>query len=85
MIFLLHTETYELLLDYPKIGGENIKDFAKKAIRNLLRSNMDVHSRRLISAFPVDGIKCIEKCNNIVQTWLLMEKADMTGFSAGNT
>ena len=33
----------------------------KKAIRNLLNANIDVHSRRLISKFPKDGIKCIEK------------------------
>ena len=28
---------------------------------NLLHANIDVHSRRLISEFPIDGIKCIEK------------------------
>ena len=29
MIFSQYTETCEVLLDYPKIGGDNIKDFAK--------------------------------------------------------
>ena len=38
-----------------------IEDYAKKDIRNLLHDNIDVHSRRLITEFPKDGIKCIEK------------------------
>ena len=50
MTFSQYTETCEVLLDYPKIGGDDIiKDFAKKAIRNLLHANIDVHSRRLIA------------------------------------
>ena len=39
------------------------------AIKNLLRANSCVHSRRLISELPDDGIKCMEKlqshCANI--------------------
>ena len=46
------------------------KIMQKKSIRNLLHENTDVHSRRLISEFPKDGIKCIEKlqshCANII-------------------
>ena len=62
MIFSQYTETCEVLLDYPKIGGDYIiEDYAKKAIGNILHSNIDVHSRRLIAEFPRDGIKCIEK------------------------
>ena len=62
MIFSQYTETCEVILDYPKMGGEGIKDFSKKkAIRNILHANIDVHSWRLISEFPADGIKCIEK------------------------
>ena len=61
MIFLQYKETCELLLDYLKIGREVIKYCVKKAIRNLLHANIDVHSRRLISEFPVDGVKCISK------------------------
>ena len=68
MIFYQYEETYEVLLDYPKIGGDNIKEFAKNNIRNILHANIDVHSRRLISEFSVDGINCIEKCNHIVPT-----------------
>ena len=41
--------------------GENVKDYAKQAIRKLLHANSDVHSRRLIAEFPKDGIKCLEK------------------------
>ena len=62
MIFSQYTETCEVLLvDYPKIGGDDIEDYAKKAIRNLLHANIDVHSRRLIAELPKDEIKCIEK------------------------
>ena len=61
MIFSQYTENCEVLLDYPKIGGEDIEYFEKRAIRNILHANIDVHSRRLIAEFPVDGIKCIEK------------------------
>ena len=69
MIFSQYKETCEVILDYTKIGGGNIKEFAKKAIRNILHANIDVHSRRLIAEFPVDGIKFIEKlqshCSNM--------------------
>ena len=41
--------------------GENVKDYAKQAIRKLLHDNSDVHRRILISEFPKDGIKCLEK------------------------
>ena len=62
MIFSQYRETCEVLLDYPKIGGDDIiEDFSKKAIRNILHANIDVHSRRLIAELPRDGIKCIEK------------------------
>ena len=62
MIFSKYKETCEVLLDYPKIGGDDIiEDYAKKDIRNILHANIDVHSRRLIAEFPKYGIKCIEK------------------------
>ena len=41
MIFSQCRETCEVLLDYPKIGGDNfIEDYEKKAIRNLLHTNI---------------------------------------------
>ena len=49
MIFSQYRETCEVLLDYPKIGAGNVKDYAKQGIRNLLHANSDVHSRRLIA------------------------------------
>ena len=62
MIFSQCRETCEVLLYYPKIGGDDvIEDYSKNAIRNLLRANIDVHSTRLIAEFSKDGIKCIEK------------------------
>ena len=72
MIFSQYTETFEILLDYPKIGGDDIEDYTKKFIRNILHENIDVHIIRLISEFPMDGIKCIEKlqshCANMTFT-----------------
>ena len=70
MIFSQYRETCEVLLNYPKIGGDDvIEGYAKKAIRKLLHANIDVHSRRLIAGFPKDGIKFIEKlqshCENM--------------------
>ena len=50
-----------MLRDYPNMEGENVKDYAKMAIRNLLHANSCVHRRILIAEFPEDGIKCIEK------------------------
>ena len=41
MIFSHYRETCEVLLDYPKLGGDAvIEDYAKKAIRNLLYANI---------------------------------------------
>ena len=61
MIFSQYTETCEVILDFPKIGGDGIEDYAKKAIRDIFHAIFDVHSRILIAEFPMDGIKCIEK------------------------
>ena len=53
MILSQYRKTCEVLLDYRKIGGDDvIEDYAKKAIRNLLHANIYVHSRRLIAEFP---------------------------------
>ena len=46
---------------YPKIRGDDIEDYIKKAIRNILHENIDVHRKTLIAEFPIDEIKCIEK------------------------
>ena len=59
MIFSQYRETCEFLLDYPKIGGDNVKDYETQAIRKILHANSDVHSRILIAEFPKDGIKCL--------------------------
>ena len=67
MIFSQYTETCEVLLDYPKKGGDDIiEDYAEKSISNLFHANIDVPSRRLIVEFPKNGINCIENCNHIV-------------------
>ena len=61
MIFSQYTETCEVVIDYPKTGGDGIEDYSNKAIRNILHANIDVYSRRLIDALPMDGIMCIKK------------------------
>ena len=60
MIFAQYTETCEVIIEYTKIGGGDIEDYTKKAIRNIFHANIDLHSRRLIGEFPMDGIRCIE-------------------------
>ena len=61
MMFSQYEETCEVLLEYPKIGGENITEFAKKGIRNIFYAKINVHSMRSIDEFPGYGIKFIEK------------------------
>ena len=56
-IFSQYTEICEVIIDYPKIGGDDIEDYSKKAIGNILYADIDVHSRRLIAEFAKDGIK----------------------------
>ena len=76
MIFSKYTETCEVLLDYPKIGGDDdIEDYAKDAIRNILHANIDVYSRRLIDEFPKDGIKCIEKLQSHCANMTVSDKS----------
>ena len=62
MIFSQYSETCEVLLDTPKIGGDGIiEDYEKNDITKLLHANIDVHIRILIAEPPKDRIKCIEK------------------------
>ena len=61
MIFSQYRETCEVLIDYPKKVGDDVKDYAKQAIINLLHANIDIYIRRLIADLLKDGIKCIEK------------------------
>ena len=95
MIFSQYTETCEVLLDYPKIWGDDvIEGYAKKAIRNLLHANIDSHSRRLIAEFPKYGIKRIEKlqshCANMAfadksrYDWTFQQVTHKVGESAIN-
>ena len=76
MIFSQYIETCEVLLDYPKIGGDDIiEDCIKKAIRKVLHSNIDVHIRRLISELPKYGIKCIEKLQSYCANMTFADKS----------
>ena len=76
MIFSQYRETCQVLLDYPKIGGDDfIEYYTKKDIRNLLHANIDVHSRRLIADFPKYGIKCIEKLQSHCANMTFVDKS----------
>ena len=61
MIFSQYRETCEVILDYPKIGGDDLIEDYLKIYQKPFATNIDVHGRRLISEFPKYGIKCIEK------------------------
>ena len=74
MIFSQYTETCEVIIDYLKIGGDDIEDYAKKAMRNLLHANIDLHSRRFIAEFPIDGMKCIEKLKSNCENMTVSDK-----------
>ena len=41
MIFSQYTETCEVIIDYPKIGGDNMEDYSRNPIRNILHANID--------------------------------------------
>ena len=75
MIFSQCKETCEVFTDYPTIGGEYIKYYFKKAIRNLLHANIDVHSRRVIAKFPVDGVNFISKIQSHCANTFFSEKS----------
>ena len=75
MIFSQYIGTFEVLKEYPKIGGENVKDFAKLAVRNLLHANSDVHSSILIADFPEDVIKCLEKLQSHCANMTFVDKS----------
>ena len=75
MIFSQYTETCEVITDYPKIGGDDIEDYAKKAIRNLLYANIDVNRRRFIAEFLMDGINCIEKFQSHCENMTFADKS----------
>ena len=79
MIFSQYIETCEAIIDYLKIGGDDIEYYAKKSIGNLLHANIDVHSRRLNAEFPMDEIKCIEKLQSNCASMTFADKVDMKG------
>ena len=80
MILSQYKETCEVLLDYSKIGGENMKDFVKKSINNLLHANIDVNSRRLIAELPGDVVKCIAKLQSYCANMNFSDKSRYDNF-----
>ena len=75
IIFLQYTENCEVIIYHPKIGGDDIEDYLKKEIRNLLHANIDVHSIILIAQFPMDEIKFIEKLQSHCANMTFSEKS----------
>ena len=74
MVFSQYKETCEVLIYYPKIVGWGIKDVFKY-IRNLLHTNIDVHSRRLIDEFLGYGVKYISKLQSRCANMTLADKS----------
>ena len=81
MICLQYKEHCEVLLDYTKRGGYDIKDCSKKAIRNLLHASIDVHSIRLISEFPGYVVKYISKIESHCAIMNFAERVYFEDFS----
>ena len=77
MLFSQYKETCEVILYYPRIGGGNIEESAKKTSGNIFHTNIYVQSRRLIAEFPGDGIKCIEKLQSNCDNMTFSEKVGM--------
>ena len=76
IIFSQYRETCEVLLDYAKIGGDDvIDDDLKNDIRNILYANIDVLNRKFVSEFSKDGIKCIEKLQSHCANMTFAEKS----------
>ena len=85
MIFSQYKKTCVVLLDYPTIGGEDIKDYVKKEIMNIIHANIYVCSRRLIDGLPGYGLNFISKPQSHCANMAFAEKVDMIGFSTGHT
>ena len=79
MVFSQYTETCEVIIEYLKIGGYDIEDYANNSVTNILPANSDIHRRRLIYEFPMDGIKCIKKLASNDANMNFLTKVDMTG------
>ena len=82
MIFYQYKETSEILPDNPKNRRGGYYRVFKKAIGNLLHANIDVHSRRLISEFPGDGVKCISKLQSHCANMAFSEKVGIIEVSS---
>ena len=80
MEFSQYTETCEVLLDYPKIGGDDIiEDYEKKAIRNILHENLMYTVEEWLLNSQNMGSNVLRNYNHIVQTLLFLIKVYMTG------
>ena len=80
IIISQYKEICELLLDYPKTGWDHIRYFVRKAIRNILHDNIDIHIRILITDLPGDGVKCIAKLQSHCTNMTFLTKVGMSVF-----
>ena len=68
MIFLDYIETCGLLLDYPRVGAENIKDFRKKSL-GISCMQILMYTEEDYFLFPIRWNKVhLKNLNYIVQT-----------------
>ena len=77
IIFSRYIETFEVLLDHPKIGGDNVKYYAKmKSETFWMPIVMHIAEDWLMISQKME-LNVLKNCNNIVQTWLLHIKVGM--------
>ena len=81
MIFSQYKETCEVLLDYQKIGGENIKDFVKNPLGMFFMPTLIYISEGwLLNSQEIEW-NTLQNLSHIVPTWIFMTKVGITEFS----
>ena len=63
----------------PTMGEWDIKYYVKKEGRNLSHANIDVNSRKLITEFLVDGVKCTSNIQNYCSNMNFSENSRYDG------
>ena len=74
MIFSQYRETCEVLLYYPKIGGDDVIDDYEKRLSGTFFM-LKLMYIALIAEFPKYGIKCIEKLQSHCANMIFADKS----------
>ena len=64
-----------LIMEYPSIRGEDIPDYAKRVIFNLLHSYIDAHDQILIDEYPGDGVQSFSRLQSQCANMVFSDKA----------